>query len=168
MAIATTVSIKYKCGHTQATDLSKVPAGRRKAHAYGLGLNRICGRCFIKENAAGRETWLAERNAQALAEAESFEADHQLPPVEGSEKQIPWATRVRYELLSTALQALTVDADETLSAEDFEERILVPARAITRARWWIDNGDADAEDVEELVNTALEDADDHVETENPF
>ncbi|HCN22127.1 MAG TPA: hypothetical protein DIT15_07755, partial [Arthrobacter bacterium] len=67
-----------------------------------------------------------------------------------------------------ALQALTVDADETLSAEDFEERILVPARAITRARWWIDNGDADAEDVEELVSTALEDADDHVETENPF
>lgn len=168
MAIATTVSIKYKCGHTQATDLSRVPAGRRKAHAYGMGLNRICGRCFTKENAAGREAWLAERNAQALAEAESFEADHQLPPVEGSEKQVPWATRVRYELLSKGLQALTVDADEPLSAEDFEQRILSPARQITRARWWIDNGDAASEDVEELVSTAIEDTDDHVETENPF
>ncbi|MGY4543020.1 putative NACHT family NTPase [Arthrobacter sp. UYNi723] len=168
MAIATTASIKYKCGHTQATDLSKVPAGRRKAHAYGLGRNRICVRCFSKENATGLKAWQAERTTQSLADAESFENDHHLPPVEGSEKQVPWATRARYELLSSALEVLTVEADEPLSYQAFEERILSPARQITRAGWWIDNNDVDTADVEELVSTAVDDAESPGKTENPF
>jgi hypothetical protein len=108
MAIATSLSIKYKCGHTQATDLSAIPAGRRKSHAYGLGKNGICGRCFSKDNAEGRAAFLAQRNAQALAEAESFENDHQIPPLTGSEKQLSWGTRTRYELLSKAFEDLTV------------------------------------------------------------
>ena len=110
MTIATSLRIKYKCGHTQSTDLSKVPAGRRKSHAYGLGTNRVCGRCFATENAAGREAFLAERNAQTLAEAETFENDHDLPPLTGSEKQLAWATRTRYEILSTALENSPVTA----------------------------------------------------------
>lgn len=165
MAIATSLSIKYKCGHTQSTDLSKVPAGRRKSHAYGLGKNRVCGRCFAAENAEGREAFLAERNAQTLAAAESFEADHDLPPLIGSEKQLSWATRTRYELISTALDELT--GDGSLSAEDFESRILEPARRVLKPSWWIDNKDAEAGDLEELVSTAV-DEDELVETENPF
>lgn len=165
MAIATSLSIKYKCGHTQSTDLSKVPAGRRKSHAYGLGKNRVCGRCFAAENAEGREAFLAERNAQTLAEAESFENDHDIPPLTGSEKQLSWATRTRYELLSTALEELT--GDEAMSAEDFETRILGPARKVLRASWWIDNKDAEPGDIEELVTTAV-DEDELIETENPF
>lgn len=165
MAIATSLSIKYKCGHTQATDLSKVPAGRRKSHAYGLGKNRDCGRCFAAGNAKGREAFLAERNAQTLAEAESFENDHDIPPVTGSDKQLPWGTRSRYELLSAALEELT--GEDGMSIEDFEDRILKPARRVLRASWWIDNKDAEAADIDELVSTAV-DADDLVETENPF
>ncbi|WP_024821102.1 hypothetical protein [Arthrobacter sp. 31Y] len=165
MAIATSLSIKYKCGHTQSTDLSKVPAGRRKAHAYGLGKNRVCGRCFAAGNAEGREAFLAERNAQTLAEAESFETDHDLPPLEGSEKQISWATRTRYEMLSTALEELT--GNGAMSEEDFVTRIVEPARKILKPSWWIDNKDAEPADIEELVTTAV-DEDELVETENPY
>lgn len=136
MAIATSLSIEYKCGHTQSTDLSKVPAGRRKAHAYGLGKNRVCGRCFAAGNDEGREAFLAERNAQTLAEAESFENDHDLPPLQGSEKQMSWATRTRYERLSTALEEFTGDGG--MSDEDFESRFLVPARRVLKPSWWID------------------------------
>lgn len=167
MAIATSLSIKYKCGHTQATDLSGVPAGRRKSHAYGLGKNRVCGKCFSKENSAGRAAFLAERNAQTLAEAESFENDHAIPPLTGSEKQLSWGTRSRYELLSKALEDLTTGDDAPMSGVDFEARILKPSRGILRASWWIDNKEAEAEDLEELVSTAVTE-DEHIETENPF
>ncbi|MHA7170101.1 hypothetical protein ACX801_18300 [Arthrobacter bambusae] len=167
MAIATSLNIKYKCGHTQATNLSTVPAGRRKAHAYGLGKNHVCGKCFSKENEAGRAAFLAERNAQTLAEAESFENDHGIPPLTGSEKQLSWGTRSRYELLSKALEDLTNSDDAPMSGEDFESRILEPSRGILRAGWWIDNQDAETEDLEELVSTAVTE-DEHAETENPF
>lgn len=167
MAIATSLSIKYKCGHSQSTDLSKVPAGRRKQHAYGLGKNRVCGRCFTNGNAEGREKFLAERNAQTLAEAESFENDHDIPPLTGSEKQLSWGHRSRYEILAKALEELTAGEDASMTEADFETRILVPARSVLRASWWIDNQDAEAEDIEELVSTAVTD-NDTVETENPF
>lgn len=167
MAIATSLSIKYKCGHSQSTDLSKVPAGRRKSHAFGLGKNRVCGRCFADGNAEGCEKFLAERNAQTLAEAESFENDHDIPPLTGSEKQLSWGHRSRYEILSKALEELTAGEDASMSEDDFETRILVPARSVLRASWWIDNQDSKAEDIEELVSTAV-DEDDVVETENPF
>jgi hypothetical protein len=167
MAIATSLSIKYKCGHTQATDLSAIPAGRRKSHAYGLGKNRICGRCFSKDNAEGRAAFLAQRNAQALAEAESFENDHEIPPLTGSEKQLSWGTRTRYELLSKAFEDLTVGDEALMTYEEFEARILAPSRNVLRASWWIDNKEAEVEDIEELVSTAVTE-DDRVESENPF
>lgn len=93
------------------------------------------------------------------------ENDHDLPPLTGSEKQLSWATRTRYEILSTALEELTGDGE--MSAEDFESRILVPARKVLKPSWWIDNKDAEPCDIEELVSTAV-DEDELVETENPF
>jgi hypothetical protein len=54
-----------------------------------------------------------------------------------------------------------------MTYEDFEARILAPSRDVLRASWWIDNKDAEVEDVEELVSTAVTE-DDRVETEIPF
>ncbi|GAB3252574.1 hypothetical protein [Arthrobacter pigmenti] len=160
MAIPTTLNIKYTCGHTQGTDLSHIPAGRRKAHAYGLAKNKDCTKCFAKKNEAGRQQWLQQRNAQTLAEAEVFEQTHELAPVEGSEKQIPWATRVRYELLKAAMDSSAV------SETTYNNSILPAARTIVKASWWITNSDTAAEDVEEIVTTAP--VTEHIETENPF
>ena len=162
MAIPTTISIKYKCGHTRSTDLATIPAGRRKSHAYGLGKNRVCGRCFAKDNAAGRDEFLRKRNAEELAEAEVFEETHELEPLQGSEKQLSWATRARYELLAGALEA------PSTTDRAFTDSILPAARRILRAGWWISNADTEPEDVEELVTTALDEEAGHIESENPF
>lgn len=44
-----------------------------------------------------------------------------------------------------------------MSEDEFDQRIMVHARMITRAGWWMDNSDADPSDLEELVTTALDD-----------
>lgn len=160
MTLPTTISIKYTCGHIEATDLSTIPAGRRKAHAYGLAKNKICTKCFNKRNAAGRREWLDSRNSQTLADAEVFEETHGLNPVEGSDKQLSWGTRTRFELLSVA------QAAPEISETAFSQRILPAARKILKAGWWITNADTEPIDIEELVTTAT--PEDHVDTENPF
>ena len=162
MAIPTTVSIKYTCGHTQSTDLSGIPAGQRKAHAYGLGKNRVCARCFAKNNTAERDEFLRKRNAEELAEAEVFEETHELEPIQGSDKQLSWATRARYKLLSTGMEA------PSTTGEAFAGSILPAARGILQAGWWINNADTDPEDVEELVTTAEPGQSAQYATENPF
>lgn len=156
MAIATKFKIKFTCGHSEIKDLSDVPSGKRHDRARYMGKTYICNKCFKqvdKEN-------LAKHNAQLLAEAEVFEEEHELPELTGSEKQISWATKVRYELLSAALEIV----------EDPEE-LLEPARTIGWAGWWIDYKDADAEEVLELVQTGArkaQDREERVESENPF
>lgn len=166
MAISTSVSIKYKCGHTQSTDLAYVPAGKRKSHAFGLGKNRVCTKCFTKENEAGRAEWLHTKNAEELAEAEVFEESYGLAPITGSEKQLAWGTRSRHKLLATALEELTTGENPPMDMGEFESGILSPARRIVQASWWINNSDAESEDIEELVTTAVDEQ--IPETENPF
>ena len=41
----------------------------------------------------------------------------------------------------------------------FEETVLVPARLIATARWWIDNKDFEVEDWPELLSAGAESAD---------
>lgn len=168
MAISSSVTVKFKCGHSQSTDLGHVPAGKRKGHAFSLGKNRVCGKCFKQESEAGREEWLKNKNAQELAEAEVFEEEHELEPITGSDKQLAWGTRARYSLLSAALEAFTAGDEASMSEEEFDETILAPARRLNRASWWINNSDAEPEDLEELVTTAGATEVVDTETENPF
>lgn len=63
----------------------------------------------------------------------------------GSEKHLSWGTRSRYEILAKALEELTGGVDASMSEEDFETRILVPARGVLRACFWIDNQDMGCE-----------------------
>ena len=160
VTVQTTVRIRFKCKHVESVDLAHVPAGKRKAHAYGLAMNRDCSRCFKAGNEKATREFLAKKNAQELAEAEGFAQDHHLEPLTGTEKQLAWATRERYAVLSSALEATA------LSPAAFEARVLEPARKITRAGWWINNSDAEPDDIEELVRTALDD--DFIQSENPF
>lgn len=160
MAIATVVKVKYKCGHQEDADLSHIPAGRRKAHAYGLSKNRVCKSCFTKTQKKDTADWLAKKNAQELLDADQFEEEHQLLALQGSEKQVPWGTRERHHLLAAALE-LHKEAGESA------DQILEAARLITRAGWWIDAAGTEDEDVFELVTTAEPTAEVD-ESENPF
>ena len=164
MPIRTQLSIDFGCGHTETVDLAHVPAGRRKAHAFGLGKNRVCTKCF---RAKGKQE-LEQLNRQLLLDAAEFEQQHDLPDLTGSEKQIDWATRARFQALSEI-----VDSDETPDDQAQAQQVLDTARTLTRSGWWIDNTtdkDLTVEDITELILTAEEsnDGTETVENENPF
>lgn len=161
MAIPSKYKIKFSCAHTEVKDLSSTPAGKRSSKAHWMGENFICSKCFKDKGQAE----LNKMNTQTLVEAEVFEQDQDLPELVGSEKQILWATRVRYELLSSGLEDNAED-------EQMIDELLGAARTITRAGWWIDYKDADPDEVHEVVTTGAvkvqEQAKNDVVTENPF
>jgi hypothetical protein len=161
MAIPTTLSIQFKCGHAETKDLSSTPAGKRKARAFGLGKNFVCSRCFK----ASRRDEFDKYNRDLLIQAQGFEEDHGLPGLTGSEGQVRWATRLRYQRLTDLIEA----ADTHQPAFDAEQVIEV-VKSLVRAGWWIDNTrdeDLTVDDLLTLITTAV-DEDDLVATENPF
>lgn len=151
MPVKTIWPVEYTCGHIENRDLSDKPAGKRAGSAKWFGEHLVCSRCFKKQNGSGESD--AERDARHAAEEKQIREDAERDglPVDlvGTEKQVPWALRIRAELIRGAYEAL-VEAGE-LSDTEFEEQVLVPARPIDRARWWIDNKDAAAEDLPELL-----------------
>lgn len=161
MAVATKYKIKFTCGHSEVKDLATSPAGKRANKATWMGKNFTCSKCF---KAKGQEE-LAKDNAELLAEAEVFEDENELPELEGSEKQIPWATRVRYQTLAAGLEYLEGNNEQI-------DEVLEAARTLTKSGWWIDYKDMDADEVYEVVTTgavtAKQKAAENIETENPF
>ncbi|ROS47920.1 hypothetical protein [Frigoribacterium sp. PhB24] len=151
MAIKTVWPVTYTCGHTENRDLSDKPAGKRAASARWYGEHLVCGRCFKKDSGTGESE--KERDDRHAAEAEALRADAERDglPVDlvGTEKQVPWALRVRGELIRGAYEAL-VETDQMSDAE-FQAQVLEAARPLDRARWWIDNRDQDAADLPELL-----------------
>lgn len=161
MAIATKYPITFTCGHKMTADLASVPAGKRASRAHWMSKNQVCGKCFKAKSLED----LGKENQQTLLDADVFEQEHDLPELTGSEKQIPWATRVRYQLLAEGLEELDGDTEKT-------EELMAAARTITRSGWWIDYKDADADEIFEVVTTGAvtvkEQAATAIETENPF
>ncbi|MFW0119830.1 hypothetical protein ACN08Y_07945 [Rothia sp. P5764] len=159
MAIPTHYSITHSCGHKQEHDLSKKPAGKRKGFANWLSGN-ICSRCYRKEGAE-------EFKAKLLEEALSNQEKLGLPALEGTEKQVAWATTSRNELLMKAFEELVRGPEATHTEEQFEAEYLVPARHITYASWWIDYQDTEIDDLKECLETAVDDPN-QVINENPY
>ena len=106
-----------------------------------------------------------DRRVQQLEVAADNAKKLELPELEGSDKQLAWAPIFRNDLIIDAHSDLTEGEDAPMTEEEFDARILTPARSITRAGWWMDNSDADSEDLEELVSTALDEGDTN---ENPY
>ncbi|QCU77947.1 hypothetical protein E7744_06940 [Citricoccus sp. SGAir0253] len=161
MAIATKLLVQFKCGHAEAKDLESTPPGKRKAKAFGLGKNFVCSRCFK----ALRRDELDRHNRDLLVQAQGFEEDHGLPELSGSEGQVPWATRLRYQVLTDLIEA----ADSHRPVFD-PGQVIEVAKSLVRAGWWIDNTrdpDLTVDDLLTLITTAI-DEDDLVATENPF
>lgn len=148
MSIPTTFEIDYKCGHSGTRDLSDVPAGQRAGKVEWLE-STLCFDCF---KAKGKRTLSKEVQAEraALMEAATEDAERShFPVLGGSEKQTPWGTRVRYELMRDAYSELVEGGD--MSEEEFEEKFIAPARRIGPAKWWIDNREATIETLPDLL-----------------
>lgn len=168
MAIPTELPIQYKCGHTEKRDLSDVPAGKRKSRARFYGEKFDCKKCFTAAKAADKET---DANQRAI-DAQAFSDKHELPELEGSEKQIKWAMILRHETVAAVAEADEIDHDT--------DEVLEAAQQITWAGWWLDNlnwqdrkdNDYGPADYAELILSGpaaqAERDETHVETENPF
>ena len=154
MAVKTTWTVTHSCGHSQDHDLSDKRPSERAGFARWLAGKEgsACWRASRdKENNKDREVWLAERRAAEAAEIETWERQTSMPVLDGSEKQVQWARRVRRDLLTAAHDAWL---DSGKNDDDFAEQVEAPARLILRAHWWIDQRDALPEDVPELVSDA--------------
>lgn len=137
--IPTHYPVKYKCGHTASTDLSKVPPSRRAQaarsdfYATKAGKDQkgmICPNCFKKQRKSDTESFLN----QLRLDTEAFETAHDLPDLEGTDRMVSSglvesARRDRYSVLSTLL------GDDT-EYPDNREEVITAAQSLTWAGWW--------------------------------
>lgn len=151
MPVKTTWTVEHVCGHEQDHDLADRRPSDRASFARWLA-SKKCSACWRaardKTNGKEREAWVAERRATEAAEIEAWERHGGWPALDGSEKQVEWARRVRRDLL-TACHDWWLD--EGPSEDDFASQVEKPARGILSAHWWIDQRDAAPEDLAELV-----------------
>ena len=110
--------IKMSCGHTVTIELYGKMAAREKRIHY-LEQYGICPACWE----AMRDEW---------------ETARELPPLEGTEKQIVWARRVRQERIKE-LEKLPEPA--TSAEADLRAAFLAWLNAKTKAAEWIDSRD---------------------------
>ncbi|MEY9961003.1 hypothetical protein [Streptacidiphilus sp. MAP5-52] len=164
MTVQIVFDVTHSCGHEVSTDLSDRPADRRAGFARWLS-TRQCTDCWRRDretDQSERAAWLVAKRAQEQADASAWAEQYAMPPLDGPAKAVPWGERVRHQLVSDAYTALVVEGD--LSEEQWQS-IEDQARTIDRASWWIDQREADAADLPELLEAAT-DAD--RVTENPY
>jgi len=164
VAIPTKLPIEFSCGHTETKDLSDTPAGKRKSRAFGLGKHFVCSKCFKKQ---GRQN-LEQLNQEILVDAMGFEHDHNLPDLQGTEKQTNWATRIRFEVLNAIWES-----DESPEQQAQAKQVIKSTKDLPNAGWWIDNlrdtKDLEVDDLIELIITAVDEpSKDRIDSENPF
>lgn len=76
-------------------------------------------------------------------------------PIRGTEAQVGWAARVRYQLVEDARAHFT---SRGMGSGDFREQVEEPASRINAARWWLDLVDAPGEALPALIADAGHDA----------
>ncbi|WP_282695328.1 hypothetical protein [Streptomyces sp. CC208A] len=154
----------HSCGHEVTHNLSDRAADRRAGFARWLEA-RDCSACWKAARDAdtvAKEQWLAARRAEEQAAATEWAERFGMPPLEGSERALSWGERSRFALVTAAYTALVTEGNWT--EEDWavlEEKV----RTIGHAGWWIDQREADANDLPELLDAATSD---DIGTENPY
>lgn len=164
MTVRTTWTVDHPCGHQIEHDLSARRADERAGYARWLEARDCtdCWRTAHQADALGTQEWLAGRREREQADAAEWASQYDMPPLAGSDKAVAWGERCRHQLVTAAYQALVAegefDEQQWAAAED-------AARLVDRAGWWIDQRDAEAGDLPELLAAATE-AD--RTTENPY
>lgn len=158
MPTPTEFEIDFACGHSEVRDLSDRPAGKRRGFAKWLE-SKDCTECFKKEQGQADLDELFQDVADRKKKLE-------LPDLDGTDKQVKWGELNRDKLIMAAHGDLTEGEDAPLDEDEFDERILEPARKVTNAGWWMDNKDSEPDELEELVTTALDDDEVDTGTEN--
>lgn len=142
------VEITFKCGHVEDRDLSAKPAGERRRYADWLS-STACSSCWQRSS---KRTQSKEFKARVEQETQAALEDQKkmgLPPLVGAQKQVAWGLTSRFHLFRSAYDELVQSGE--LTEDEFDEKILTPAKRIDRAGWWIDNRDASATELLELI-----------------
>lgn len=166
MAVKTSWTVEHECGHTQEHDLSNRRPSQRAGWARWLA-SKECSECWQAKQDKDRSAAerLVQRRQEEASEVEAWERSADMPALNGSDKTVDWGGRVRHQLMVAAhkyAQSIGV------SDEDFAEQVAAPARTVTSAAWWIDQRDAPAEDVPELVQDGAAEPFAHIGTNNPY
>lgn len=132
----TTYDIDHDCGHRVQVSLVR-GARADRLRAAALLERQPCRACWVRAQIA--------RGNAAVDALDASELGARLPALEGTEKQVAWATRVR----ATALKAL-VDGAPTASSVTGRGLDLAARAAVARitdASWFCDRGRASVADV---------------------
>ncbi len=166
MAVETIWNVEHACGHSVDADLSDRRADQRAGFARWLA-SKDCGDCWRARRAdvgwCSKEEWLVTRRAEETTAIDLCEDRFAMPALCGSDNAVQWARRCRADLLSAAYSHLVLG--NTLTEEDWEDRIEAPVRQLSQAAWWIDQRDSQPCDLEELIVAALSGRGDPVEME---
>ncbi len=123
------VAVTFRCGcagHVQAFG----NRSDRERKANWLAERRACEPCFAAEREAQQK---AEQEA-AKAQAEEWE----LPALEGTEKQVAWAERIRADLVKAIEAVRALGNLETCDPDGFFEEGVVDVLARSDVQFWID------------------------------
>lgn len=128
----------------------------RTGHARWLA-GKECTRCWYARradtgNRLTKHQWLERKRAEEAAAIAEWEQRAGMPRLDGSEKAVAWGRRTRHAILTGAYNTLVTTGG--MGDEQWVTDIEDPVRLIARASWWIDNRDADPDEVAKLVEAA--------------
>lgn len=151
MSIATEFELTFGCGHVGTIDLSALPADRRGGRITYLQDKGLCGDCFEATREKRREleqrSWVTARRKEDDAQAEQWARSGQYAPLTGSVKQIPFAARVRHDLMHQLYEWAIQDGNDPAGYARVEQA----ARGIDAARWWLDQRALVTDQIGDLV-----------------
>ncbi len=122
--------ITYSCGHTETKQLYGKEADRSRYIAWAAKAG-TCHACARQD---------------AAAAVDSIEAEHGAVALQGSDKQIAWARKIRADKISAAVAEIErrrphVKAGLEQAYEDQCAAALTALAGQAAARWWIDERD---------------------------
>lgn len=159
-------TIDFSCNHTEVRNIVGKEKDRQgKADWMARG---VCSDCYKAEKAAERQQ---EQSAQ-MATAAQFT----LTDLEGSEKQIAWAEKIRAKMIAEienlktklADRAELIDNLDKIEVAAFNLNLVVLAEAIsaigskTKSTWFIDNRDMHLTGSDALIMRLVPDCDDRM------
>ncbi|WP_200328969.1 hypothetical protein [Leucobacter sp. L43] len=86
-----------------------------------------------------------------------------MPPLQGSEEQIPYGTELRYDALRLLYEELV--QSERMTEDECDEKVTTLARRINRAKFWIEHQESSVDDI---LRDLADPGDQNIGTENPF
>ena len=144
-------SLTFACGHEGKVHLT----GSRNNKEGMIRWYEECGRCpeckrkaFEKE----RQKEIEELNNKI----EKIKEEFNLPELNGTEKQVAWATSIRFEKIIGIIEKFNKEDNMTNISKKMQDIFVDQIEKIDDARFWIDNRDAENNEIlKQMRNRAM-------------